>query len=105
MEQEIEALERTAAWRRRLADADASDTASLAAAELLEALADDLRGGGHAVLETELSALANWLGESDAISDFADLASEYRARIGATERPRDGSDYLRALLAIARSLV
>ncbi len=105
MNAEADALERTAAWRLRLVDADPSDTVSAEAARLLEALADDLRQGGHAALWGELAALTNWLGESDAISDFADLAAGYRARIGATENPRDGADYLRALLAIARGLV
>ncbi len=102
---EIEELERTAAWRLRLVDADPGDAASRAAADLLQALADDLRRPDLAALWTELRAVTNWLGESDAISDYADLAAEYRGRIGIAEMPRDGAAYLRGLLAIAQSLV
>jgi hypothetical protein len=102
---EIEELERTAAWRLRLLDADPADDVSRAAAVRLDALADDLRGNDYGPLWTELRALGNWLGESDAISDYAELAAEYRARIGVTEHPDDGAAYLRALLAIAHSLV
>jgi hypothetical protein len=102
---EIEELERTAAWRLRLVDADAGDTESAAAARLLEALADDLRRNDDNALWTELRSIGNWLAESDAISDFADLAAEYRARIGVAEHPADGAAYLLGLLAIARRLV
>ncbi len=102
---EIEALERAAAWRLRLVDADPADGQSAAAAGLLEALADDLRHHDYAALWTELGSIANWLGESDAISDLAELAAAYRARIGVSEYPADGRDYLRGLLAIARGLV
>jgi hypothetical protein len=102
---EIEELERTAAWRLRLVDADPTDSASSAAAALLEALADDLRRNTHAELWTELRSIGNWLGESDAISDYADLAADYRLRIGVRDHPANGSDYLQGLLAIARSLV
>ena len=102
---EIEALEQTAAWRLRLVDADPSDTASAAAAVVLEALADDLRRDNHPALGTELGSIGNWLGESDAISDYADLAADYRARIGISEHPADGAAYLLRLLSIARGLV
>ncbi|MDR3529196.1 MAG: hypothetical protein P4L90_01375, partial [Rhodopila sp.] len=66
---EIEELERTAAWRLRLLDADPTDTASAAAARLLDKLAEDLRRNDYAPLWTELRSIGNWLGESDAISD------------------------------------
>jgi hypothetical protein len=102
---EIEELERTAAWRLRLVDADPDDTASAAAAQLLETLANDLRQNDHTALWTELRSIGNWLGESDAISDYADLAADYRTRIGISAHPADGADYLRALLAIAQSLI
>jgi hypothetical protein len=102
---EVEELERTAAWRLRLVDADPADTASAAAAQLLEALAEDLRRNLYTPLWTELRSIGNWLGESDAISDYADLAANYRARIGVSAQPADGADYLRGLLAIAHSLV
>ncbi|HEY4175085.1 MAG TPA: hypothetical protein VGM42_18795 [Rhodopila sp.] len=102
---EIEELERTAAWRLRLVDVDPNDSASAAAAALLETLADDLRSNAYADLWTELRSIGNWLGESDAISDYADLAADYRLRIGVSENPANGADYLFGLLAIARSLV
>jgi hypothetical protein len=102
---EIEELEQTAAWRLRLVDADPNDTASATAARLLEALADDLRRNDYAPHWTELRSIGNWLGESDAISDFAGLAVDYRARIGVSEHPADGAAYLLSLLAIARGVV
>jgi len=102
---EIEELERTAAWRLRLVDANPDDTASATAAVLLEALAGDLRRNDYAELWTELRSIGNWLGESDAISDYADLAADYRLRIGISEHPENGAGYLHGLLAIARGLV
>jgi hypothetical protein len=103
--QEVEDLERVAAWRRRLVDADPSDAASLSAADLLERIAEDLRHNPYADLRTELQAIGNWLGEGDLISDYAELAEDYRQRIGISETPADGAAYLQALLAIARSLI
>lgn len=103
--QEAEELERTAAWRLRLVDADPSDSASAAAATLLEALAEGLRRNDYPAQWTELRSIGNWLGESDAISDYADLANDYRLRIGVTEHPADGAAYLEGLLAIAHSFV
>jgi hypothetical protein len=102
---EAEELERAAEWRLRRVDADPGDEASAAAAILLQRLADDLRCRDCPELWTELRAIGNWLAESDAISDYAELAQEYRMRIGVLEHPADGTDYLRALLAIAQSLV
>ncbi len=102
---EIEELERTAAWRLRLVDADPADQASRMAAERLEMLARDLRRDDLGPLWTELRALCNWLAESDAISDYAELAAGYRARIGVSDMPADAAGYLRGLLDIARSLV
>jgi hypothetical protein len=102
---EIEELERAAAWRLRLVDADPGDTVSAEAAGLLEALAEDLRRHEYASLWTELRSIGNWLGESDGISDFTEFAAEYRARIGVSEHPADGAAYLLGLLAIARGLV
>jgi hypothetical protein len=102
---EIEELERVAAWRLRMVDANPSDTASAAAARLLETLAADLRRNDYAPLWTELRSIGNWLGESGAISDYADLATDYRTQIGVSEHPVDGATYLAGLLAIARGLV
>ncbi|HVZ09217.1 hypothetical protein [Rhodopila sp.] len=104
---EVEELERVAAWRLRLVDADPADRTSLAAAERLQALADQLRRPDPALqlLWTELSAVGNWLAESDAISDFAELAAAYRAGIGVSDCPADAASYLRGLLQRARSLI
>lgn len=99
---EIAELEAAAAWRLRLVDADPHDRQSAAAAERLQRLADDLRRPGAAALRAELGAICNWLAESDDISDFAQLAHEYRQRIGIDAFPETGADYLRALLGIAR---
>jgi hypothetical protein len=100
---EIEELERAAEWRLRLVDADACDTASAAIALVLQRIADDLRCNDYARLWTELQSIGNWLSESDAISDYSDLAAEYRARLGVSDHPANGADYLRGLLAIARA--
>jgi hypothetical protein len=102
---EIDELEQTAAWRLRLVDADPNDTASATAVRMLETLAEDLRRNSYASLWAELRSIGNWLGESDAISDYADLAANYRGQIGISAQPADGADYLRGLLAIAHSLV
>jgi hypothetical protein len=102
---EIEELERTAAWRMRLVDANPSDQASAAAARLLERLADDLRHNDYAAQWTELRSIGNWLAESDGISDYAALAADYRERIGISVHPTDAGAYLHGLLALARSLV
>jgi len=102
---EVEDLERAAAWRLRLVDEDAADTISAQAARLLETLAEDLRRTPYTAFWAELRAVGNWLGESDAISDYAALAADYRTRIGISEHPADGADYLRALLRIAYSLI
>ena len=102
---EIEQLEHAAAWRLRLVDLDPADRSSAAAAQILEQLAASLRHDDHADMWTELRSLGNWLAESDAISDYADLVTEYHARIGVERHPADAAAYLRDLLAIARSLV
>jgi hypothetical protein len=102
---EVSELERTAEWRLRLVDADPADKVSADAARMLERLAEDLRRNDHAALWTELRSIGNWLGESDAISDFAELAADYRAGVGVSVHPADGADYLRGLLAIGRGLI
>jgi hypothetical protein len=50
----------------------------------------------------EYLAILNWLGEFDVMEDFAERASDYRARIGVDHFPRNGDDYLRALIALAK---
>lgn len=99
---EITDLESAAAWRLRKVDADPSDHQSAAAAERLQRLADNLRHLQSSSLHQEYTAICNWLAESDDITDFAQLAHEYRLRIGIDVFPETAEDYLRALLDLAR---
>jgi hypothetical protein len=99
---EVEQLERAAAWRLRKVDEDPSDEKSAAAARHLEKLAEEVRRLRGAPLFQEYIAICNWLGESDGITDFMDLANDYRARIGFDHRPENGEAYLRALVDLAR---
>ncbi|MDE2006408.1 MAG: hypothetical protein KGI51_07575 [Rhodospirillales bacterium] len=100
-DEEAEALDRVAEWRLRLLDADPTDRASAEAARLLARLAAALRAVPDHPLRTELAAICHWLGESDAISDFAIGAEAYRARIGIDCHPANAEDHLRALIALA----
>ena len=100
---DIEALENTIAWRLRCLDANPADAVSAKAVQVLEALVADLRQGDHTEAWAALGALLNWLGESDAISDFSELAADYRISLGA--EPIDGASYIQGLQAIARSLI
>jgi len=68
-------------------------------------LVEDLRRESHPALWAELQALGNRLSKADTISDYAELTMKYRIRIGVSDFPGTGADYLRSLLAIARSLV
>lgn len=95
-------LEAAAEWRLRKVDINPDDRQSAAAAERLQKLADDLRHLQVSPLYREYGAICNWLAESDDIGDFAQLAHDYRLRIGIDAFPETGEDYLRALLGIAR---
>ena len=77
--EEAEELERAAEWRMRKVDADPSDATSREAAALLERLAEDVRRLRGSPLFVEYMAICNWLGESDGIVDFMDMANDYRA--------------------------
>jgi hypothetical protein len=103
--QEVIELEEAAAWRLRQVDADPGDQVSAAAAALLQRLADELRAQPDMASLTELHALCNWLGESDNISDFAQAAQSYRARIGADEHPRSVEEYVGMLLRLAQRMM
>ena len=100
--QEVADLEAAAEWRLRKVDANPGDLQSAAAAQRLQKLADDLRYLQASPLYREFGAICNWLAESDDISDFAQLARDYRRRIGIDAFPETGEDYLRALLELAR---
>jgi hypothetical protein len=100
--EEAEDLVRAAEWRMRKVDADPSDTASRDAAVLLERLASDVQRLPGTPVFREYTALCNWLSESDDIVDFADMANDYRLRIGVDQKPADGEAYLRALIELAK---
>jgi len=99
---EVEDLVRAAEWRLRRVDQDPADQQSAAAAGLLERLADELRALQGSPLYREYGVICNWLAESEDISDFAQLAHDYRLRIGIDAFPRTGEEYLRALLDLAK---
>jgi hypothetical protein len=100
--QEVTDLEAAAEWRLRKVDANPSDQQNAAAAMRLQKLADDLRHRHGSPAYRELGAICNWLAESDDISDFAQLAHDYRMRVGVDAFPETGEDYLRALLDLAK---
>ncbi len=100
--QEVTDLEAAAEWRLRKVDADPDDRQSAEAARRLQRLADQLRHLQASPLYREYGAICNWLAESDGISDFAQLAHDYRLSIGIDAFPETGEDYLRALLEMAR---
>ncbi len=102
---EAEALERAAEWRLRLADADPTDTASLAAAAHLQKLAAELRGMASSQAFEAFRCLCHWLSASDAITDLAQAAHRYNAAIGFGEWPETGEDYIQALNRLANQLV
>jgi hypothetical protein len=99
---EAEELERAAAWRLR--KADAGDAPSAAAAERLQAIADDLRAQGTTPLVAEYRCICNWLAESEGIEDFNAFAHEYRVGIGFEHAPESGEDYIRALIGISKAV-
>ena len=72
----------------RKVDADPSDATSREAAGLLERLAEDVRRLRGSPLFREYMAICNWLGESDGIVDFMDMANDYRPGSGSIVRPR-----------------
>ena len=99
---EVEDLERAADWRLRRVDANPTDRESAAAAALLQKLAAELRALQVAPLYREFGAICNWLAESEDITDFAQLAHDYRLRIGIDAWPASGEAYLRALIDLAK---
>ncbi len=99
---EVEQLERAAEWRLRKVDEDPADEKSAAAARQLEKLAEDVRRLRGSSLFQEYLAICNWLGESDGITDFMELANDYRSRIGFDRWPENGEAYLRALVDLAK---
>lgn len=99
---EAEELERAAAWRLR--KADEGDAASAAAAERLQSIADDLRGGGTTPLIAEYRCICNWLAESEGIEDFNAFAHDYRVGIGFAHTPATGEEYIVALIKLSKDV-
>jgi hypothetical protein len=99
---EAEELERAAAWRLR--KADEGDRTSAAAAERLQAIADDLRAHGTTPLVAEFRCICNWLAESEGIEDFSEFAHRYRVGIGFAHTPMTGDDYIGALIALSKDV-
>jgi hypothetical protein len=99
---EVEELERAADWRIRKLGENPSDQVNASAAQLLQSLADEVRGLDGSPAYTEYLAILNWLGEFDVMQDFAERAHDYRTRIGVEHFPESGEAYLRALIAIAK---
>jgi hypothetical protein len=99
---EVEELEHAAEWRLRKVDADPTDAVSREAAARLGILAADVRRLRGSRLFGEYVVICNWLGESDGIVDFMDMANDYRARIGVDRSPEDGEAYLHALIELAK---
>ncbi len=99
---EAEELERAAAWRLR--KADEGDRDSAAAAERLQAIADDLRARGTTADVAEFRCICNWLAESEGIEDFNEFAHRYRVGIGFAHMPGNAEDYIRALIALSKKV-
>jgi hypothetical protein len=99
---EVTDLESAAEWRLRKVDVNPGDRQSAAAAQRLQKLANELRHLQPSPLYREYGAICGWLAESDGISDFAQLAHDYRLRIGIDAFPETGEDYLRILLEMAK---
>ena len=95
-------LERIADWRIKKLWGNPDDAQSAAAAKLLQTLAEDVRRRRGSPAYVEYLAILNWLGEFDVMDDFAERANEYRARIGVDRFPRNGDDYLSALIELAK---
>jgi hypothetical protein len=95
-------LERAADWRIRKLGENPADSASAAAANLLQKLADDMRGLAGSPLYREYQAICGWLDESDGTAELAAYAQDYRARIGIVKFPADGEEYLRVLIGFAK---
>jgi len=95
-------LERAADWRIRKLGENPSDRLSAAAAQLLQKLADDLRGLAGSPAWREYQAICGWLDEFDGMAELGEYARDYRMRIGVDKFPADGAAYLRVLIGFAR---
>src|SRR6202142_2937823 len=97
-------LERAADWRIKQLGENPDDWQSAEAAELLQMLADEVRGlaGFGLPVYREYQAICGWLDEFDGMAELQEYAQDYRARIGIDKFPADGTEYLRVLIGFAR---
>ncbi len=95
-------LERTADWRIRKLGDNPDDAQSAAAATLLQQLADEVRALAGSPAYREYQAICGWLDEFDGMTDLAEYAQDYRARIGVDKFPASGEEYLRVLIGFAK---
>ena len=95
-------LERAADWRIKKLGENPEDADSARAAELLQKLADDLRGLTGSPACREYQAICGWLDEFDGMAELAEYGRDYRARIGIDKFPADGEAYLHVLIDFAK---
>ncbi|HEV2185987.1 MAG TPA: hypothetical protein VGR70_02195 [Stellaceae bacterium] len=95
-------LERTADWRIKKLGENPDDRQSAEAAELLQMLADSVRGLAGSAAYREYQAICGWLDEFDGMAELSEYAQDYRARIGVDKFPVDGEEYLRVLIGFAK---
>lgn len=88
-------LEGAADWRIKKLGENPDDVKSAAAAKLLQRLADEVRALAG-------SAICGWLEEFDGMTELAEYAQAYRARIGVDQVPANGEEYLRVLIGFAK---
>ena len=102
--QEVIELERAADWRIKKLGENPGDRQSAEAAELLQMLADQVRGlaGFGLPVYREYQAICGWLDEFDGMAELQEYAQDYRARIGIDKFPTDGEEYLRVLIGFAK---
>jgi hypothetical protein len=95
-------LERAADWRIKKLGENPNDAESVAAAKLLQQLADEVRALSGSPAYKEYQAICGWLDEFAGMEELAEYAQNYRARIGIDEFPMNGEAYLRVLIGFAR---
>lgn len=99
-------LEGTADWRRRVQEDHPNDKRNASAAALLERLAAEITSSPDLELVAKLSEIESGLisqTETNKSYDFSfvvEECNEYRRRIGFTEFPSSGKEYLQRLIDI-----
>src|SRR4051794_12363656 len=102
-------LENTAEWRHKVQDEFPEDSRNQPAAQLLECLKNEIESNPDSPLAREVEELETELVElSDGnhrydLSAMSEEINDYRRRIGFSEFPKNGEDYLSHLLEIYKS--